>query len=89
VQPTISVFPSENKEISRVSRTQQFTLEFLFSFNCNMPENVKKVRNLEYLLEGSIWNSTYKIVIREGSSNLTLSEGDRIKQVLVSLNRTV
>jgi len=89
VQPTISVFPSENKEISRVSRTQQFTLEFLFSFNFNMSENVKKVRNMEYLLEGSIWNSTYKIVIRGGSSNLTLFEGDRIKQVLVSLNRTV
>lgn len=45
MQPTISVVPSENKEISRVSGTQQFTLEILFSFN--MSENVKKVRNME------------------------------------------
>jgi len=67
VQPTISVVPSENKEISRVSRTQQFTLEFLFSFNFNTSQNVKKVRNKEYLLEGSIWNSAYKIIIRGGS----------------------
>ena len=47
MQPTISVVPSENKEISRVSGTQQFTVEFLFSFNFNMSENVKKVRNTE------------------------------------------
>lgn len=89
MQPTISVVPSENKEISRVSRTQQFTLEYLFSFKFNMTENVKKVKNMEYLLEGSMWNSTHKIIIREGSSILTLFEGDRIKQVLDSLNRTV
>jgi hypothetical protein len=89
VQPTISVVPSENKEISRASRTQQFTLEFVFSFNFDMPENVKKVRNMEYLLQGSIWNSTYKIIIRGGSSIPKFFEGDRIKQVLVSLNRTV
>jgi hypothetical protein len=44
VQPTISVVPSENKEISRVSRTQQFTLQFLFCFNFNISENVKKMR---------------------------------------------
>jgi CRISPR/Cas system CSM-associated protein Csm4 (group 5 of RAMP superfamily) len=80
VKPTISVFPSENKEISRVSRTQQFTLEFLFSFNFNMSENVKKVRNMEYLLEGSIWNSTYKILMRGGSSYLTHFESDRINR---------
>jgi len=53
VQPTISVVPSENKEISRVYRTQQFTLEYLFSFKFNITENVKKVRNMEYLLEGT------------------------------------
>lgn len=89
MQPTISVVPSENKEISRVSRAQQCTLEFLFSFNFNKSENVKKVRNMENLLEGSIWNSSYKIIIRGGSSILTLFECDRIKQVLVSLNRTL